>query len=300
MASATIDAPGLGQGWMQYLTNSVLVGVIVMLLVLWFCRRATKKMTLIPSGAQNTVEYVVEFLYNQVESIVGAKVAKRAFPLLATLFVYILVSNWIGLVPGIGTMGFATPEHPLVGVATLDPTDEHYTPLLRPPTGDLNMTLGISCVFMLVWFLLTMTELGPIEFLKHTFAPKGGLKGIMGLIMIPIFLFVGIIEVVSMAFRPVSLAFRLFGNVYAGENLLSIMAGLGEKFFGPIGAYIVRIGLPIPFYFMEILVGLLQAVVFALLCAVYIKLSTTHDDHDDHGDEHHHEEEYTDEEIAVT
>jgi len=284
LGSATIDAPGLGEGWMQYLTNSIFVGLLVMLLVLWFVRRATKNMTLIPSKSQNLVEFVVEFLYNQVESVVGEKVAPKAFPLLATLLIYIVLSNWFGLIPGVGTMGFAGPGHELAGPLTLDPTDSHFTPILRPPSGDLNMTLGIALVFMVVWFLITMIELGPVEFFKHIFAPKGGLKGKILFVLVPIFAFVGLIEIISMAFRPVSLSFRLFGNVYAGENLLAIMAGLGEQFFGKAGAFISSMLLPIPFYFMEILVGLLQGVVFALLCAVYIKLSTTHDDH--HDDEH--------------
>jgi len=293
LGTATIDAPGFAkEGWGQYLTNSIFVGVLVMLLVLWFVRRATKNMTLIPSKSQNLVEYVVEFLYTQVENIVGPGVAKRAFPLLATLFIYILLSNWFGLIPGVGTMGFAGPGHELAGTLTLESSDTHFTPVLRPPSGDLNMTLAIALFFMVAWFVITMIELGPVESFKPTFAPKGGLKGPILILLFPIFAAVGLLEIISMAFRPVSLSFRLFGNVFAGENLLSIMAGLGEEFFGPVGAFISRLILPIPFYFMEILVGLLQAVVFTLLCAVYINLSTTHEDH---GDEHHEDEHHDDE-----
>ena len=122
-----------------------------------------------------------------------------------------------------------------------------------------------------------MTELGPWGFIKHTFAPKGGLTGALGALLVPIFLFVGVIEIISIAFRPVSLSLRLYGNVYAGESLLHAMSALGDK-WGPIGSFISSIVLPLPFYFMELLVGVLQAMVFSLLCAVYIQLSTTHDD----------------------
>ena len=142
----------------------------------------------------------------------------------------------------------------------------------------MNMTLGMAAVFMLVWLWLTMTELGPIGFLKHTFAPKGGLTGLLGVLLIPVFLFVGIIELISIAFRPVTLSLRLFGNVYAGESLLHVMGDLGKN-WGPVGSFVSSIVFPLPFYFMELLVGLLQAMVFSLLCAVYIQLSTSHDEH---------------------
>jgi len=98
-------------------------------------------------------------------------------------------------------------------------------------------------------------------------------------VLIPVFLFVGVIEVVSIAFRPVSLSLRLFGNVFAGENLLTTMITLGKNLGLPEWvAYPMSIVIPVPFYFLELLVGLLQAAVFMLLCAVYIQLSTSHDE----------------------
>lgn len=314
-----------GLGW---LTNSIFVAAIVLVLILFFCRKATKNVKDIPSGIQNFVEFLIEFLYGQVENIVGKKVAPKAFPLIATIFIFVLVSNWFGLVPGVGTVGFGKTK----GFLTLDTTVEHvehgdkghgdgehkaeahkekdhshaakdehdhakgdhdehaaegdhgheehaahFTPLLRPATSDMNMTLAISAVFMLVWIWLTFTELGPWGFIKHTFGPKGGLKGIMGIVVAIIFFCVGIIELISIAFRPVTLSLRLFGNVYAGESLLHVMGDLGKN-WGPIGSFLSSIVLPLPFYFMELLVGLLQAMVFSLLCAVYIQLSTSHDE----------------------
>ena len=257
-----------------YITNSIFVAAIVTTAILLFTRLATRRMELVPGGKQNFVEFVVEFVYGQLEEIVGEKIAPKAFPLLGTFFIFILVSNWFGLIPGVGTAGFGDK----VGFLTLDPNG-HFTPLLRPATADLNMTLAMALLFMLLWTWITIREVGIWGFIKHTFGPKGGLSGILGFIMAVIFFFVGIIEIVSIIFRPVSLSLRLLGNIYAGETLLHTMGTLGEKFGFPLWLdYLSRVVFPLPFYFLEILVGMIQAIVFTLLCAVYIQLSTTHDE----------------------
>ena len=261
-----------------FFTNSVLVALVVLSLVLWFAKRATKNMTLVPHKAQNFFEFVIEFLYGQVEGIVGAKQAKLAFPLLGTLFIYILVSNWFGLLPGVGTIGWGESTGFLSIKAAHDP-------LLRPPTADLNATIGLSVSAFLVWLFLTIKEVGVWGFVLHTFGPKGGLKGLMGIAVALVFLFVGVIEIVSIIIRPVTLSIRLFGNIFAGENVLHTMSDLMAG-TGPVGSFLGSIALPLPFYFMELLVGLLQAIVFTLLCSVYIQLSTTHDDHG-HEEGHH-------------
>jgi len=144
---------------------------------------------------------------------------------------------------------------------------------LRPANADLNMTLGMALFFMAWWLFWTIQEVGVIGFLKHTFAPKGDLKGVLWYVLLPLFIFVGIIEIISIAIRPVSLSFRLFGNIYAGETLLHTMSSVGAALPPPIN-WLSLIVFPLPFYFLELLVGLLQAFVFAMLCAVYIKLST--------------------------
>ena len=261
-----------------FLTNSVVVALAVLSIVLWFSRKATKNMTLVPHKAQNFFEFIVEFLYGQVVGIVGEKQAKLTFPLLGTLFIYILVSNWFGLLPGVGTIGWGESTGLLSVKAAHDP-------LLRPPTADLNATIGLSVSAFLVWFVLTIKEVGVWGFLVHTFGPKGGLKGFMGIAVAMVFLFVGVIEIVSIVIRPVTLSIRLFGNIFAGENVLHTMSDLLNN-AGPVGSFLGSIALPLPFYFMELLVGLLQAIVFTLLCAVYIQLSTTHDDHG-HDEGHH-------------
>lgn len=311
--------PGLG-----WLTNSIFVAVLVLLVVLLFCRMATKKMELVPGRKQNFVEFVIEFLYNQVEAIVGPKVAPRAFPLLATIFIFVLVSNYSGLIPGVGTIGFGPTKdailtldmervHAAAGhdsshaeddahsdkpadahkahgshpageeLSFADKVGDHFYPILRPPTADLNFTLSLALLFMAVWAYLTIKEVGVWGFIVHTFGVKGGMEGFMKYALMPIFFFVGLIEIISILARPVSLSLRLFGNVYAGETLLHTMSELGKSFgLGGIWAFLTSVAFPIPFYFMEILVGVLQATVFALLCAVYIKLSTAHEEEHDH------------------
>jgi F-type H+-transporting ATPase subunit a len=265
---------------LEFFTNSVIVALCVLGLVFFFSRKATTNMTLVPHKAQNFFELVVEFLYGRVEGIVGPKQAKLAFPLLGTLFIYILVSNWFGLIPGVGTIGWGESTGPL-SVATA------HDPLLRPPTADLNATIGLAVSSFLVWLFLTIKEVGVWGFIVHTFGPKGGLKGIMGMAVAAVFLFVGVIEIVSIAIRPVTLSIRLFGNIFAGENVLHTMSDLLNN-KGPVVSFLGSVALPLPFYFMELLVGLLQAVVFTLLCTVYIQLSTTHDDHGhEKGGDHH-------------
>lgn len=277
-AALTLDAPAIflnesGESFLDWLSNSIFVGVIVSAFIIWFCRQATKNLTIIPGPTQNFFEAVVQGLYDLIEGIVGTHMVARVFSLLATIFIFIIVSNWFALLPGVGSIGWGHPGEGILSVPNVT------SPLLRPTTADLNMTLAIACVFMVFWLYWSLTEVGLKNFLNHIFGVKGGLTGVMAVVLIPVFLFVGVIEVVSMAFRPVSLSLRLFGNVFAGETLLTTMINLGKDLGLPTWlAYLSSIIVPIPFYFLEILVGLLQAAVFMLLCSVYIQLSTAHEE----------------------
>ncbi|HEY5704478.1 MAG TPA: F0F1 ATP synthase subunit A [Terrimicrobiaceae bacterium] len=279
-AGLTLNAPNfsqdqLGVSYLEWLTNSILAALVVVGVVLWWARKATKTMQLVPGATQNSFEAVVEFLYDMLEGIVGKHMVSRVFSLLATLFIFILVANWFGLLPGVGSIGWGhdVPGHGF----------EVVVPLLRPTTADLNMTLGMALVAFCFWLYWTISEVGLWGFIVHTFGPKGGLKGLMKLIFALLFLFVGVIEVVSILVRPVSLSLRLFGNVFAGETLLASMITLGQTLGLPtFVTYAISLIVPVPFYFLELLVGLLQALVFTLLCAVYIQLSTTHDEEEEH------------------
>jgi len=282
-AGLSLHAPLLmdvdaGMSFAGWLTNSILVSVFISLFVIWLCRSATRKMSIIPSPLQNAFELVVEGLYEMLEEIVGRHMIARTFSFLATLFIFILASNWFALLPGVGSIGWG--EHK-PGLFLSLPHVE--TPLLRPTTADLNMTLAMALLFMALWLYWALSEVGLKNFLLHLFGVKGGLKGVMAFAFAPVFFIVGIIEVVSILFRPVSLSLRLFGNIFAGENLLSSMITLGKDFGLPTWvAALASITIPLPFYFLELLVGLLQALVFMLLCAVYIQLATSHDEEQEH------------------
>lgn len=276
----TLDAPTIfptpdgSDTYIDWLSNSVFVCVFVALFIIWFARKATKNMTVVPGPTQNFFEAIVQGLYDTIEGIVGHHMVARVFSLLATLFIFIIVSNWFALLPGVGSIGWG--EETAKGF-------EVITPLLRPTTADLNMTLAMATVFMIFWLYWSISEVGMKNFLNHLFGVKGGLTGIMATVLIPVFLFVGIIEVISIAFRPVSLSLRLFGNIFAGENLLTTMITLGKSLGLPEWvAYPMSVIVPVPFYGLELLVGLLQATVFMLLCAVYIQLSTSHDEEEGH------------------
>lgn len=253
------------------ITSSMLVSWVVALLLIVGARVAMRNPQLIPSGAQNFWEWMVEGLYNFLEGIIGSDLAKKTFWFFATLFILILACNWFGLIPGVGSVGWGTPG--------ADGKLHHISePLLRGANADLNMTLAMSMVFFFLWTVWAFQANGAGGFLLHIFGPKGDSTGALKVLMILVFVMVGVLEVVSIMFRPVSLSFRLFGNVFAGENMLEAMAVLVPS----LGWLI-----PVPFYFMELLVGVVQAMVFMLLTAVFTLLICTHDEeHASHAHEH--------------
>ena len=256
---------------LTWFTNSFVFTAIVTVLIIIGARAATRKMDLVPSWAQNLIEAIVEALYTTFENIVGRHMISKVFPVIATLFIFICASNWFGLVPGVGTIGWGKPGPGPWGLSEVD------APLLRPPNADLNMTLGMALMFMILWLIWTLMDVGLLGFLKEQFGPKGGTTGWLAIGLAPLFLFVGCIEILSILLRPVSLSLRLFGNIYAGETLLHTMTGLGASLPAPLN-FIGAVLFPLPFYFLELLVGILQALVFSALCGVYIRLSTSHGD----------------------
>lgn len=248
-------------------TNSMLVTWIVAAGIIVLAQIATRTIKPIPNGIQNFWEWLVESLYNFLEGIIGRELVRKTFWFFATIFIFILFVNWFGLIPGVGTIGWGH----------YDPTGTFHIdrPLLRGGNADLNMTTAMAAVFFLLWIIWALQAQGIGGFLKHLFAPKGETHGILKILMIVIFFMVGWLEVISILFRPISLSFRLFGNIYAGESILEAMSTM-NPYLAPF--------LPIPFYFMEILVGIVQALVFMLLTAVFTMLIAQHD----HGPEHAH------------
>ncbi len=215
-----------------------------------------------PSGAQNFWEWLVEGLYSFLENIIGRELVKKTFWFFATIFIFILVMNWFGLIPGVGTIGWGHRD-PSTGFFHVE------RPLLRGGNADLNMTTAMAAIFFVLWFVWALQANGVGGFLKHLFAPKGETTGVVKILMVIIFFAVGWLEVISILFRPIALSFRLFGNIYAGESILEAMSTM-VPILSPI--------LPIPFYFLEVLVGFVQALVFMLLTAVFTMLIAQHEE----------------------
>jgi len=242
------------------ITNSMLVTWVVAAGIIIFAQSATRRIKPVPSGAQNFWEWLVESLYNFLESIIGRELVQKTFWFFATIFIFILFVNWFGLIPGVGTIGWGHHD-PATGVFHV------ARPLLRGGNADLNMTSAMALIFFLLWLIWAIQANGVGGFLLHIFGPKGETSGLLKIMMIVIFFMVGWLEIISILFRPISLSFRLFGNVYAGESILEAMSTMV-----PALSWLI----PIPFYFMEILVGIVQALVFMLLTAVFTLLIAQH------------------------
>lgn len=241
-------------------TNSMIVMWLVAAAIIFLAQLATRNIKQVPTGLQNFWEWMVESLYNFLEGMIGSQLVKKTFWFFATIFIFILFLNWFGLVPGVGTVGWG--HHAANG--SFDVT----RPLLRGANADLNLTFAMACVFFVCWIVWAVQANGIGGVFVHLFGPKGKTSGILKLLMFVIFFIVGWLEVVSILFRPVSLSFRLFGNVYAGEIMLESMSHIV-----PMLSWLI----PIPFYFMELLVGVVQALVFMLLTAVFTLLITQHE-----------------------
>lgn len=243
------------------ITNSIIMVWIAAGIIILFAKAATHQLKLVPSGFQNFAEWVVEGLYNFLEGILGHHLVKRTFWFFGGVFLLILITNWIGLLPGVGTWRY------------------NGVPVLRGGNADLNMTLALPLIFTLLWLYWSISENGLKGFFAHIFGTKGDFKGIMKLVMAIIFFVVGFIEVFSIALRPVAFSFRLFGNIYAGENMLEIVMTLVPKEIAFLPA--------LPFYFLELLVGLIQALVFMLLSSVFLKLMCEHHDEEHPAEQTH-------------
>lgn len=246
------------------ITNSMLTGWIVSLLLVTLVLWLIGKPSIVPSKGQAVVESLIEGLRGIFEPIVGKAAFPSAFPLLITFFIFILFHNWMGLLPGVGTMGWGYD------------VDGHFhltRPLIRPHNADFNSTIALALISFGAWAIIVFKIAGPGVLFKDLFgnkAEKAETPGWLYPILSLVFLVVGLIEVFSIALRPFTLSVRLFGNVFGGENLLH---GTGFIFV---------------FYFMELMVGLIQALVFTLLTSVYIGLICNHEGGDHgHGDHGH-------------
>lgn len=249
--------------WGLPVTNSILTTWIVALLIIVGVRLAVGTPKLIPGKGQSVVEGLAQGLRDALEPIVGKKMISKVFPLLCGFFVFILLMNWSGLLPGVGTLKYGAPGQ--------------WSDLIRPANSDLNTTLALSVVSFAAWTYFVLRYAGFKVLAQDLFGNKSDKKEVglpMWLMLGFIFLGVGCIEVVSILFRLISLSFRLYGNVFGGENLIHALGGI-VPYVAPAAAAL-----------LEVLVGLIQAFVFTLLSAVYIGLICNHEG--GHDEEHAH------------
>jgi F-type H+-transporting ATPase subunit a len=263
LAAAT-EEHGLSSGAVEIarpfgvpITNSMVVTWAVACGLALFARRATRTMKQVPDGAQNFAEWIVERIYGFLEGILGTALVKRTFWFFGSVFLFILAANWLSLLPGVGSIGWG--HHTADGFVL-------QQPLLRGANADVNMTLAMALVFFVAWIVWGIREDGLTGFLAELFAPKGDSSGGLRVLLVVVFFAAGCLEVVSILFRPISLSFRLYGNIFAGETMLEQMARI------PRIGWLVQV----PFYFLELLVGLVQALVFMLLTAVFTLLICQH------------------------
>jgi F-type H+-transporting ATPase subunit a len=233
------------------ITNSMVTSWIGSIILIVFALVATRKMKMVPTGVQNVFEFAIESLYNMANSVIdNEKATRKYFPLVATIFLFIICNNWLGLLPGVGTIGIHEVIH----------GKEVLVPLFRSGNADLNMTLALAIITVLAIQIFGIAAIGVFKYGKKFINFSN-----------PINFVVGILELIGEVSRIISFSFRLFGNVFAGEVLLTVIA------------FIVPFIAPLPFYGLEIFVGFIQALVFTMLTLVFIKSAIT-----DHEAEHAH------------
>jgi len=226
-------------------TNSLLLTLVVSSILIFLSFVVSRKIKIIPGKLQSVVEMGMEGLLGLMESTLGSmEKAERYFPLIATIFIFIMTSNLLGIFPGVGSLMYNT------GGAEV--------PLFRSPASDLNFTLAFAVISVLVTNILGMVAIGAFKHIGKFLNFKD-----------PISFFIGILELVSEVAKIISLSFRLFGNVFAGEVLLTIIFSLAPYF------------IPLPFLFLELFVGMIQAFIFSMITLVSISLHTSV-----HGEEH--------------
>jgi F-type H+-transporting ATPase subunit a len=189
------------------------------------------------------------------------------------IFIFIVLSNLLGLLPLVGSLGWGPRDTGSSLPFALSHTD---IPLLRPPTADANTTIAMALVYFIMSTIWAIKYNGVLGLVKHVFGVKGGLTGPIVIPLFFIFIFIGLIEVISILIRPVALAMRLYGNIYGGESVLTLMLGMGPKWMAGLAA--------VPFYFLELVVAFVQALVFTVLCIAFIGTLCSHtEDEGAHG-----------------
>lgn len=247
------------------ITNSLINSwavIAILVIVSLFLRSRIK---LVPGRIQNALEMVIEQFFGIFDSVTGSRdKTLKFFPLVFAFFFFILVNNWLGILPGVGSIGQIVAEN----------GEKVFVPFFRGGTADLNTTLALAIIGVVASHIFGVASVGGWNYLNKFInlkaileIPRKVVKDPTVLIVNPIKVFVGFIEIIGEAAKVASLSFRLFGNIFAGEVLLASMAA------------IFAFGLPIPFIFLEVIVGLVQALIFAMLVLIYLTVMTAAEEH---------------------
>lgn len=228
-------------------TNSIIVAWIAMALLVITSFVATRRVALVPHGIQNFLEGVLEGILKLVDSVTGdRRQSLQFFPLIATIFIFVLIGNWLGLLPGVGS----------IGIQEVHEGKSLLVPFLRSTAADLNFTLALALISVVVVQIVGITSIGFFRYASRFINFSS-----------PLNFFVGVLELISEIAKLISFSFRLFGNIFAGEVLLTVM------FF--LVPYLV----PLPFMLFEVFVGFIQAMVFSMLTLVFLKMATIEAQH---------------------
>lgn len=231
------------------ITNSLLASIFTTIVLVTISYFATKNLKETPKGVQNVIEFAIESLYNMVQDVTKNKEKTlRFFPYVATIFLFVIVSNWMGLLPGFATIGFY--EETASG-------HEVLVSFFRSANSDLNSTIALAVVSVLSIQIMGIAVLGFAQYGKKFINFSS-----------PIAFFIGVLEIISEIAKMISFSFRLFGNIFAGEVLLTVIM--------TIAPFIA----PVPFFGLELFVGAIQALVFAMLLLVFMNTATmAHEEH---------------------
>lgn len=248
-----------------HVTNSLLNSWFVVILIVIFSLAIKSKISIVPKKCQNALEMVVEGFLGIFDSVTGSREKSwKFFPFVFAFFLFILLNNWLGLLPGIGSIGKVVVEH----------GENVFIPYFRGGTADLNTTLALAIIGVVASHIIGVAAVGIwhhlnkfVNFKAILEIPKKIKQDPAVIIVNPIKIFVGLLEIIGEMAKIASLSFRLFGNIFAGEVLLASMSA------------ILAFGLPIPFMFLEVIVGLIQALIFAMLILVYLTMYTSHEEH---------------------
>ena len=261
----TLYAEPIGHLGNFTITNSLINSWVIVVLVLILALVLKKKTKAVPGKMQNIIELVMEWFLGICDSVTGdRKKSWKFLPFVLAFFFFVLLNNWLGLLPGVGSIGQIVRTN----------GENFFVPFLRGATADLNTTLALATIGVVASHIIGVWTIGAWKYLNKFVnikilleIPKKVWKDPAVLIVNPIKAFVGLIEIVGEAAKVASLSFRLFGNIFAGEVLLASMSAIMAWF------------LPLPFMFLEIIVGLIQALIFSILILIYLSISTTAEEH---------------------